>query len=59
MGRGPVDRGHVARVVLGAAALVTLGAGLASPWPYEYRAALIAGAAVVLLFLAQMERPRR
>jgi len=48
----------MARVALGAAALITLGAGLASPWPYEYRAALIAGAALVLVYLAR-EGPRR
>lgn len=53
-----MDGGRVARVALGAAALITLGAGLASPWPYEYRAALIGGAAIVLVYLAQ-RRPRR
>jgi len=48
----------VARVALGAAALVVLGAGIASPWPYEYRAALMGGSAVVLLWLAQRREDR-
>jgi membrane protein implicated in regulation of membrane protease activity len=46
----------MARVALGAAALITLGAGLASPWPYEYRTALIAGAALALLYLVRESR---
>lgn len=45
----------MARVVLGAAALITLGAGLAAPWPQEYRAGLIAGAALVLVYLARLD----
>ena len=48
----------MARVALESAALITLGAGLASPWPYEYRTALIAGAALALAYLAHY-RPRR
>jgi len=53
MGRRPM-----ARVVLGAAALIVLGAGIAAPWPYEYRAGLVAGAALVLVYLAQVPRRR-
>jgi membrane protein implicated in regulation of membrane protease activity len=42
----------VARIVLAAAALIVLGAGLAAPWPQEYRGSLLAGASVVLAYLA-------
>ena len=41
------------RVVLSSAALIVLGAGLASPWPQEYRAALVGGAALILAYLAR------
>jgi len=51
----------MARVVLGSAALVTLGAALAGgPYSEELRGSLLAGSFAVLLFLVTRERrPRR
>lgn len=48
---------RVARIALGAAALVALGAALAGgPYTEELRGSLLAGSFAVLLFLVTRER---
>lgn len=43
-------------MILGAAALVVLGAALAAPWPLEARAGALSGVFAVLLYLARRRR---
>jgi len=50
----------VARVALGAATLVTLGAVLVGgPFPLELRASILGACAAILLYLVTLERRRR
>jgi hypothetical protein len=52
--------GRVARVALGCAALVTLGAVLVGgPFPLELRAGILASCAGILLYLVSLEARRR
>lgn len=56
MGIGRVGRRRMARIALGCAALVTLGAALTGgPYSEELRGSLLAGSFAVLLFLVTRE----
>lgn len=57
MGRGRLGRRAVARVALGAAALVVMGATISGgPFPIEARVSILGACAAVLVYLVELER---
>jgi hypothetical protein len=51
-----MDRIDAARALVAGAVLVILGAGLVGPYPDDQRAAMVAGALAVLVWLARGAR---